>query len=128
IYTSLPESEIDNFKGWISRIATNKSIDWIRKKRSKFREETMEDSEIIMDIQSIKKGESPEDIFIRKENKEGIRSICNSIPKIYEEVIIKFYFEDKSYDEIAREEGTTVKTIASRLYRGRNMLREKWRE
>ncbi|NLJ77773.1 MAG: sigma-70 family RNA polymerase sigma factor [Tissierellia bacterium] len=128
VYISLPEYRMDNFKGWISRIATNKSIDWIRKKRSKFREETMEDSESIMDMQGIQDGESPEDILMHKENRQSIRRICSSIPDIYEDVIIKFYFEGKSYKEIAKEEGTTVKTIASRLYRGRNILREKWRE
>ena len=64
----------------------------------------------------------------RKEFREKIHRICKSIPPIYEDVIIKFYFEEKSYEDIAKEEGTTVKTIASRLYRGRNILREKWRE
>src|SRR5699024_6580462 len=120
--------KFDNFKGWVSRITTNKSIDWIRKKKSKFKEETMEDVEMIMDMESVKSLKTPEDILIQKENRRKIHQVCNGIPLIYQNVIIKFYLEEKSYEEIAREEGTTVKTIASRLYRGRNILRQKWRE
>lgn len=128
IYISLPNFKMDNFKGWIGRIAANKAIDWKRKKKSKYREEVIDDTENIMYKEKLNNYETPEDILIRKENREKINRMCRSIPPIYQNVIIKFYFQEKSYEEIAKEEGTTVKTIASRLYRGRNMLREKWRE
>lgn len=127
IYISLPDYKFDNFKGWISRIAANKSIDWKRKKKSKFKEETMKDAEAIIDNESIETFKTPEDILIQKENREKVHKVCKNLAPIYEDVIIKFYFEEKSYEEIAKEEGTTVKTIASRLYRGRKILREKWR-
>jgi RNA polymerase sigma factor (sigma-70 family) len=128
IYTSLPKYKSDNFKGWIGRITANKSIDWKRKKESKFREETMENAEYIIDSQKFNFFETPEDKLIQKENRDLIYKLCKNIPPIYEKVIMKFYFEEKSYEEIAIEEGATTKTIASRLYRGRNILREKWRE
>lgn len=127
-YISLPKYENDNFKGWISRIATNKSIDWLRKKRSKFKEETMEVPEEVVDVWSISNKDTPESWIIEKENKEDINKVLNLLPQIYIDVIRKFYFEEKSYDEIAKEEGVTIKTIESRLYRGRKILREKWRE
>lgn len=127
-YISLPKYENDNFKGWISRIATNKSIDWLRKKRSKFKEETMEVLEEVVDVWSISNKDTPESWIIEKENKEDINKVLNLLPQIYIDVIRKFYFEEKSYDEIAKEEGVTIKTIESRLYRGRKILREKWRE
>lgn len=128
IYISLPDYKLDNFKGWIGKIATNKAIDWKRKKSRKFIEQTMENSEEIIDREKLNHIETPEDILIQKEKRERIHKICRSIPSIYENVIMKFYFEEKSYEEIAKEEGTTEKTIASRLYRGRNLLREKWRD
>ncbi|SDX74224.1 RNA polymerase sigma factor, sigma-70 family [Tepidimicrobium xylanilyticum] len=127
IYISLPEFKFDNFKGWISRITANKAIDWKRKKQSKFREETMEYMEAIADREKIGEYKTPEDLLIEKEHREKIRRVCKNIPSIYENVIIKYYFQEKSYEEIAEEEGITVKTVASRLYRGRNILREKWR-
>ncbi|WP_312667729.1 RNA polymerase sigma factor [Tissierella praeacuta] len=128
IYLSLSNYESNNFKAWISRIASNKSIDWLRKKKSKFKEEVMDDSEDFIDNLKFSHSHTPEEMLIEKEKKEEISKLCKSIPPIYEETIIKFYLQGKSYEEIAMEEGTTVKTIASRLYRGRNMLREKWSE
>lgn len=128
IFISLPSYESDNFKGWISRITSNKSIDWIRRKKSKFREEVMEHSDKIIDNPKYSHVETPEEIFIEKEKRELITKMCKSVAPIYEDVIIKFYIQGKSYEEIAEEEGVAVKTIASRLYRGRNMLKEKWRE
>ena len=127
IYISLPEYKFDNFKGWISRIAANKAIDWKRKKQSKFRDETLEYIEAIADRESIGEYKTPEDLLLEKEYREKVRRVCQSIPPIYENVIIKFYFQEKSYEEIAEEEGISVKSVASRLYRGRNILREKWR-
>ncbi len=128
IYISLPNYKMDNFKGWIGRIATNKAIDWKRKKKAKFNEMIVEDTEEVMDLSETRSCETPEEVLIKKENREKINRICKNMPTIYEDVIIKFYFQEKSYEEIAQEEDTTVKTIASRLYRGRNMFREKWRE
>lgn len=128
IYISLPSYQFDNFKGWIGRITSNKSIDWIRKKKSKFREEVMKNSEELIDNPKFSHTATPEEIFIEKEKKELITKMCKSVAPIYEDVIIKFYLQGKSYEEIAEEEGVSVKTIASRLYRGRNMLKEKWRE
>jgi len=128
IYISLPNYKFDNFKGWIGKIAANKSIDWKRKKMSKFKEETMENAEYIIDSQESNYCETPEYKLIEKENRELILKLCKSISPIYRDTIMKFYFEEKTYEQIAKEEGTTTKTIASRLYRGRNMLKEKWRE
>ncbi|NLY86283.1 MAG: sigma-70 family RNA polymerase sigma factor [Tissierellia bacterium] len=126
VYLSLPAYKANNFKGWIGRIATNKSIDWLRKKRSKFKEEVLEEE--LLDSFNIINTNTPEELLIKKEREREITKLCKSIPPIYEETIVKFYLHGKSYEEIAREEGVTVKTIASRLYRGKNMLREKWRE
>lgn len=128
IYISLPEFKFDNFKGWIGKIAVSKSIDWKRKKTRKYNEQLTEDTSKIDCSKLFQQYETPEDILVEKENKQKIYRLCQNIPKIYSDTIIKFYFEEKTYEEIAKEDGTTVKTIASRLYRGRNMLRKKWRE
>lgn len=128
IYISLPNYDNDNFKGWISRITSNKSIDWIRRKKSKFKEETLEITEVLVDSSESDSVETPEQLLIKKEDSEELVDILNSIPDIYKEVLEKFYFEEMTYEEIAKEENVAVKTIASRLYRGKNLLREKWRE
>ena len=126
VYVSLPKYDQNNFKGWIGRIATNKSIDWIRKKKAKFKEETLEEG--LVDIIGADKRDNPEELLLEKENQEELLKVLISIPEIYRITLEKFYFQEKSYEIIAREEGVTTKTIASRLYRAKILLKEKWRE
>ena len=121
IYISLPSYNQQNFKGWIGRIATNKSIDWLRKKKAKFRDEALEDD--YLEVLSADHQDNPEILLIEKERRERLRQLIRSIPDIYRIPLEKFYFQDKSYERIAEEEGVAIKTIASRLYRPRYYLR-----
>ena len=122
IYVSLPKFDQNNFKAWIGRIATNKSIDWLRRKKVKFSEEPLGD-----DNNSVDAAADPEIILLEKYKQEKLKRALDSIPDIYRGALEKFYFREKSYEEIAEEEDVTIKTVASRLYRAKMMLREKWR-
>lgn len=126
IYVSLKTFDQDNFKAWIGRIATNKSIDFLRRKKAKFNDETLEDSHY--ERLALDSKENPEALLLEKEKREKLMEALNSLPGIYKESLRMFYFEDKSYEIIAKEENVTVKTIASRLYRAKLLLKEKWRE
>lgn len=128
IYLSLGKYESDNFKGWIGKIAANKSLDSIRRKKSKFREETFYNTDYLIDNIESENVVRPEEVLIEKDNKEALAEVMDTMPEIYKTALEKFYFQDKSYEEIAEEEKVEVKTIASRLYRGKILLKEKWRE
>ena len=69
IYISLPTYDSDNFKAWIGKIAANKSIDWLRRKKSKFREEAVENTIDLIDS-TIADNYSPEMSVVQKERKE----------------------------------------------------------
>lgn len=127
VYTSLPAYDNTNFKAWIGKIAANKSIDWIRRKKTKFREETVENATDLIDSTASYK-DNPEMSVVDKERKEVLTRALNNMPEIYRAVIEKFYFQEKSYEMIAKEEDVPIKTIASRLYRAKILLKEKWRE
>lgn len=126
IYVALPKYDQNNFKGWIGRIATNKSIDWLRKKKAKYKEETLED-ELIERVE-VDQRDNPEIRLVEKEQQEELRKALNNIPEIYRITLEKFYFQEKSYEIIAKEEEVTIKTIASRLYRAKILLKENWRD
>jgi RNA polymerase sigma factor (sigma-70 family) len=70
----------------------------------------------------------PDEFIINQENRQRIQALSRSLPARYGRVILKYYYEDKSYQQIAREEGVTLKTVESRLYRAKNMIRQKWKE
>lgn len=125
LYVSLPKYDQQNFKAWLGRIATNKSIDWLRKKKAKYKDEVLDEANLDRNI--IEK-ENPESLLLEKERRERLNKVLNSMPDIYRLTLEKFYFEEKSYDEIAVEDGVSSKTVASRLYRAKKLLKEKWRE
>lgn len=131
IYTSLPTYDNNNFKAWIGKIAANKSIDWIRRRKTRFREEAVENTTDLIDSTSLGTASdknNPEMSIVDKERKEVLTRALNNMPEIYRVVIDKFYFQEKSYEMIAKEEDAPIKTIASRLYRAKILLKEKWRE
>ena len=124
IYLSLDKYKDDNFKAWIGKIATNKAIDYTRKKKTRDKEDSMEEDAI--GNLSLSISITPETLVLEEERKREIRNTIKNLPEIYGDAIYKFYFQGKSYDEIAMEEKVTKKTIASRLYRGKNLLKGEW--
>jgi len=125
IYVSLPKYDQNNFKAWIGRIATNKSIDWLRKKRAKFKDEILESFDNFDN--NVDLTANPEIVLLERYKHDELKKALNDIPDIYRVALEKFYFREKSYEAIAEEEDVTIKTIASRLYRAKVLLREKWR-
>ena len=128
VYLSLDSYQEDNFKSWLSRLAANKTIDYLRKKRVDFKEETQENSQALAEDLGQELVETPEEALLKKERKEKLDRICQELPEIYRQVIEDFYFYGRSYKEIAKREGISEKSVASRLYRGKILLREKWRD
>ncbi len=141
IYRSLPQFRFKNLKSWIGKITVTRAIDWKRKNKKREREKLYGDDSEIYRVEGsnlITPGltpafsgtgfSNPEDIFLKKEKRTRVKETCERLPALYKSVMMKFYLEGKSYQDIATEESTTVKTIESRLYRARNLFREKWGE
>ncbi len=125
VYRSLKSYEFRGFKTWMGRIAANKCIDYKRKMKKKLiHEVNIEDENlyIIADDKPIIEK------IIENEDKERLRNILYTLPEVYISTIKKYYMQGKTYEEIAREENVSIKTVESRLYRGRKILREKWEE
>lgn len=125
VYRSLSRYENKGFKSWIGKIATNKAIDWKRKSRLENEGKVV----YLEDIEEISTDKnSIQDELIKKENTKELLELCNKLPGIYSNVLIKFYIQSKSYNEISKEDGISVKTVESRLYRAKHAIRKQWRE
>lgn len=125
VYRSLSRYENKSFKSWIGKIATNKAIDWKRKSRLENEGKVV----YLEDIEEISTDKnSIHDELIKKENTKRLLELCNKLPEIYSTVLIKFYIQSKSYNEISKENGISVKTVESRLYRAKHAIRKQWRE
>lgn len=129
IYNNLPNfKNKSQFSTYLYRVAVNRCIDWTRKKRLKtvsamlFQEDDeIEIYEYIADLSC-----NPEEILLKEENGNIIREEINNLPEIYRTVMIMFYFQDFSPQEIADILEIPRKTVDTRLYRARNMLRAKF--
>ncbi|NLL05246.1 MAG: RNA polymerase sigma factor [Clostridiaceae bacterium] len=125
VYRSLSRYKNKGFKSWIGKIATNKAIDWKRKRRLENEGKVV----YLEDIEEITtESNLIHDELVKKENTKKLLELCNKLPEIYSTVLIKFYIQSKSYNEISKEDGISVKTVESRLYRAKHAIRRQWKE
>lgn len=108
-----------NEKAWICRIATNKSIDYIR--NSGRRSVPVED---IFFTEQCDTGGSPEEICIEEDIKQKLKERCDSLKPPYDEIARAYYLEERSPAEIATARNQKIKTIQTQIYRARDMLRK----
>jgi len=113
------------FSTWLFRIATNNSIDFIRKKRL----ETMsldtsyqDDSgdNVTIDIQD--KNLDPQEVAIKAQKKELVQIFVTKLPAKYQRLVRLRYFDELSYEEIAKELEAPLGTIKAQLHRARELL------
>lgn len=109
----------DNEKAWICRIATNKSIDYLRS--ASRRNVPVEDAFFELTVED--RG-SPEEICMEEEIKEQLARRCDGLKPPYNQVARDYYLEELNPREIAAKQGKSVKTIQTQIYRARQMLRK----
>ncbi|MDY2698461.1 MAG: sigma-70 family RNA polymerase sigma factor [Lachnospiraceae bacterium] len=110
-----------NEKAWICRIATNKSIDYLRSasRRSVPTEDAFFEAEVEM------RG-SPEEICMEEEIRNELIKRCEELRPPYNEVAKDYYIKELSAREIAEKQGQSVKTIQTQIYRARELLKKRY--
>lgn len=114
-----------SFSTWLFKIATNNCIDFIRKKRvyltSLDHSYTNEDGVgVSIEVDS---GElDPEEVFMRQQKVKTMQNVVEKLKPHYRELVVKRYFEELSYDEIATELNLPLGTVKAQLFRARDLL------
>ena len=112
------------FSTWLFKIATNNSIDYIRKKKlSTFsidKEIESEDDDLKFEIPD--NDFKPDLPIISSERKELIDRAIETLPTKYRKVIEMRHKEEKEYDEIAKELKIPIGTVKAHIFRGRELL------
>ncbi|WP_407312837.1 RNA polymerase sigma factor [Desulfosporosinus sp. SB140] len=106
------------FSTWLYRIAVNHCLDWCRKKRPRYAE-----TAYLNNLHDMRDG--PEDLLLRQEVAAEVQAAVGSLPDIYRIVLILYYFEDFNPQQIAEITDTAKRTVETRLFRGRKLLKEK---
>jgi len=111
------------FSTWLYRIATNHTIDYLRKKKLEtfsIHAEDAEDSQPA--IQLADEGNYSDEPIIRRERKNKVHEAIDQLPEKYREVILKRHIEEKSYQEIAEEMDIPLGTVKAHIFRARELL------
>ncbi len=123
VYKNLDKFDGKNEKAWISRIATNKCLDYIKKAENK--NIIMEDTAIEGNAgSSINYESSPEQKYLEKDIKEEFEKLCRTLKPPYDRIAYMYYCEEMSIQEISEKSGIKQKTVQTQIYRARDKLRK----
>ncbi|HCW07722.1 MAG TPA: RNA polymerase subunit sigma-24 [Cytophagales bacterium] len=114
------------FSTWLFRIATNNTIDHIRKRKlhtlSIDNTYTDDDGQSVgMDVQD-KNNPDPQEEAIRAQKEEIIQEFVNMLPGKYQKLVRLRYFHELSYEEIAEEIEAPLGTVKAQLHRARELM------
>ncbi|MCA1030197.1 sigma-70 family RNA polymerase sigma factor [Bacillus timonensis] len=116
---------LENFKGsasfstWIYRITMNKALDF-KRKQSNIKQMNINESYHLQDYSSL----LPEAYILQKGEQETIRNLISKLPERYQSVVQLYYMEECTYKEIGDRLGIATKTVESRLYRAKALLKD----
>ncbi len=119
-----------SFSTWLYKIATNHCIDFVRKRKistfSLDEDYELEEDTIQREIPDWSL--TPDRELFEKQRNEIIHQAINSLPEHYRKVIIMRHFEDKSYEEIAKELKLPIGTVKVHIFRARELLYKKLKD
>jgi RNA polymerase sigma-70 factor (ECF subfamily) len=107
------------FSTWLYRITWNLCADWLRRNRKRGRAPfSIEDAGDLEDERvDLSKG------LLASEEKRKVSLALDGLDEKYRSVLVLLYYQKMSYDQIAAVLNVPVKTVETRLYRARKLLR-----
>ncbi|MFS0862096.1 sigma-70 family RNA polymerase sigma factor [Fredinandcohnia sp. 179-A 10B2 NHS] len=109
-----------NIKTWIYTITANESKDYLRSMKSKRNIV----KRLLTHVTKKSETNTPESIFMEKETSQSLAQKVLSLPLLYREVIILYYYENLSSNEISDMLEVSPSTIRTRLERARKILKD----
>jgi RNA polymerase sigma-70 factor (ECF subfamily) len=118
-----------NFRAWLLRIASNASLDELRRRKRKggySLDEMMDAPDSTFEVQE--EGRGPEAEAEAKELEALIQSGLRTLPEDQRLAIVLRDIQGLSYEEVAEAMKSSVGTVKSRISRGRSRLRDYLRQ
>ena len=115
------------FSTWLFAIAANLCRNYLRwrQKRGEPIPETTDTDEVAISESRQTSGESPDQAAIRSETISLIRGAIDKLPHDLKTAILLNEYQLLSYAEISSVLGCSVKAVEMKLYRARQLLRER---
>ena len=109
------------FSTWLLSIASHHCIDVLRRRRP-----SAPLDDVALYVQS--DDPEPDEVALRGEQREMVQRLLDTLPDKYRSVTVLRYYNDLSYEEIARMTGLTESAVKTQLHRARRMLAEQLTE
>lgn len=129
VYLNLNQyDDKQKFSTWVYRIGKNLCIDLLRKKKEVHSLDSgaREESDLTY-YDKLTSGEiSPENRVLSLEFQEQLMRVISKLSDKYRMIVMLYYLQELTLEEISETLGLPVTTVKTRLYRGREQLRKKW--
>ncbi len=103
-----------SFSTWVYRIATNKAIDYLRKHKRKID---------IDNLEELADTTMPQPLTF--DEIAAVHTAINNLsPPKFAEIIKAYYWQGKTYEQIAKKYGTTTNTVGTWMRRAKLQLKE----
>jgi RNA polymerase sigma factor (sigma-70 family) len=125
LYRSLVHFRGDaKFTTWLYRLTTNLVTDYRRAQRRRPYEAILDKMKNWLS----NRNEEPEAKALLKEERQTVQHLLAELPDKYRLIIYLYHYKQLSYQEISNVTQLPLKTIETRLYRGKSLLKQKWQE
>lgn len=122
VYKKLPSFKADaRVSTWLYKVASNKCIDWYRSKKRKNFFTFFGGTGQIDDVKA--DTPAPQEIYILNEEQKTLQNAVNKLDEKYRIVVVMFYYQHLSYRDIAEILELSVRTVETRLYRAKKILK-----
>ncbi|MFH5181505.1 RNA polymerase sigma factor [Paenibacillus sp. TAB 01] len=112
------------FTTWLYRLAANVVTDYHRAQKRR-PHQTLVDK---LKGWFSSREEEPEAVAIQKEEQHTVQRLLSELPDKYRLILYLYHYKQLSYQEISEVTELPLKTIETRLYRGKALLKQKWQE
>lgn len=110
-----------SFGAWLFGIASNTSIDFLRKK--KYVEVSLdEEKEFLKSKASESSLLNPEERMIQKQDVKALKKKVEELKEHYRKLLELRYFEEYTYEEISQELSLPMGTVKTQLHRAKSQL------
>jgi RNA polymerase sigma-70 factor (ECF subfamily) len=118
------------FSTWLYKIATNNSIDYIRKKKLQTFsiDKPIESEESDYSFELTDTEPEPDQELIAAQRKKMLNDAMNALPPRYRQVILMRHVEERDYREIAKILKLPLGTVKAHIFRARELLYKQLRD
>lgn len=114
------------FSTWLFKIASNNAIDFLRNKKKHFTlsldEKTQNEDGHEYSKSIVSETLDPEEHIIKKQKILHLRVVVDKLKPHYKELVVLRYYEELSYEEIAKKLDLPLGSVKAQLHRAREFM------